>query len=231
MTSLENQAVIVLNGEAGRVFLTGSPPELCTPGRTTDLDGLVATLRDAQRSICVSVMTYSAVSRYRGIGGDDEDTGDIWWPVLNDELLRAAITCGVHVRMLVSHRTYDHPRTVAALRALKLTADAAIRENEPADRTAGRLEIRFFRVPGWDETAPGPDRRFPGHSRVNHPKFVVTDRRLHISTSNMTWDYFSRSAGCSFNTDHCQLVTKAQEIFDRDWSSCYAFPLDQANSS
>ena len=72
MTSLENQAVIVLNGEAGRVFLTGSPPELCTLGRTTDLDGLVATLRDAQRSICVSVMTYSAVSRYRGIGGDDE---------------------------------------------------------------------------------------------------------------------------------------------------------------
>ena len=91
MTSLENQAVIVLNGEAGRVFLTGSPPELCTLGRTTDLDGLVATLRDAQRSICVSVMTYSAVSRYRGIGGDDEDTGDIWWPVLNDELLRAAM--------------------------------------------------------------------------------------------------------------------------------------------
>jgi phospholipase D3/4 len=120
---------------------------------------------------------------------------------------------------------------VAALKALKLTADAAIRESESADRMAGRLEIRLFRIPGWDQTAPGPDRRFPGHSRVNHPKFVVTDRRLHISTSNMAWDYFSRSAGCSFNTNHRELVTKAQEIFDRDWSSRYAFHLDQANLS
>ena len=41
----------------------------------------------------------------------------------------------------------------------------------------------------------------------------------------MTWDYFTGTAGASFNTDDPALVAKLQEIFDRDWKSSYALPL------
>jgi hypothetical protein len=41
----------------------------------------------------------------------------------------------------------------------------------------------------------------------------------------MTWDYFSMTAGASFNTDQPDVVRDVQRIFDRDWSSRYAVHL------
>ena len=64
--------------------------------------------------------------------------------------------------------------------------------------------------------------RFPGHTRVNHTKYIVTDRRVNVGTSNMTWDYFSGTAGASLNATHPSLVTTLQQLFDRDWRSDYA---------
>ena len=64
--------------------------------------------------------------------------------------------------------------------------------------TAGQLEIKQFIIPGWDSTS-GSRRKYPGHTRVNHTKYIVTDRRINIGTSNMTWDYFASTAGSSFN--------------------------------
>jgi phospholipase D3/4 len=233
LSSRETPISLTLEGNQGEIFMTGSPPELCVGGRTCDLDALLETVRDAERRISVSVMTYSAVSRYRdpseegeNADGDPPTTG-IWWPVLNDALLRAVITGGAEVRLLVSEWTHTHLAAVDALKVLQLAADAALRRDDTTgtDNSGGRLEIKLFRVPGWDQTEAGPGRLYPGHSRVNHPKFVVTDRRLHLSTSNMTWSYFSQSAGCSLNTDQPDLVAKAQEIFDRDWSSAFAHPL------
>ena len=71
--------------------------------------------------------------------------------------------------------------------------------------TAGQLEVKQFIIPGWDSTS-GSVRRYPGHTRVNHTKYIVTDRRINIGTSNMTWDYFASTAGSSFNADHPTLV-------------------------
>lgn len=99
----------------------------------------------------------------------------------------------------------------------------------------GLLEIKRFVVPGWDSTevasAGGSygrkeaERLYPGHTRVNHAKYIVTDKRINIGTSNMTWDYFSATAGASFNSDDQELVHKLREVFDRDWESPYAVPL------
>ena len=90
--------------------------------------------------------------------------------------------------------------------------------------TAGQLEIKQFIIPGWDSTS-GPRASIPGHTRVNHTKYIVTDRRINIGTSNMTWDYFASTAGSSFNADHPALVHTLQAVFDRDWASSYAWRL------
>lgn len=233
LSSMEHPIPLSLDGRQGGIFLTGSPPELCVGGRTFDLDALLETIQKAERQISVSVMTYSATSRCRQLTGNvgsqnaDQPTIDIWWPILDHALLRAAITSGVKVRLLVSEWAHTQSAAIDSLKALEFTAKAALGHENAADHDAcgGSLEIKLFRVPGWDRTEAGPNRRFPGHSRVNHPKFVVTDQRLHLSTSNMTWSYFAQSAGCSLNTDHLDLVEKAQEVFDRDWCSPYALPL------
>ena len=94
---------------------------------------------------------------------------------------------------------------------------------------AGSLEVREFFVPGWNQTescgGKCPSKKWPAYSRVNHAKYIVSDGRLNVGTSNWQWGYFHNTAGLSFNTDGAALVTTAQAIFDADWASAYAVPL------
>lgn len=67
---------------------------------------------------------------------------------------------------------------------------------------------------------------YPAFTRVNHGKYAVSDIRGHISTSNLIWDYFYTTAGVSFGTYNPAIVAQLQEIFDADWNSPYAVPVE-----
>ncbi len=205
-----NPLPLVAGDVPGTAFLTASPPELGNNGRTDDLTGLLHTIHTAETSICLSVMNFLPA------GWLDEQM--FHWSGLTDALLHAAINRGVHVRLLISQWPYTYPATWPFLQALRDWA-AAGGEN------GGRIEIKQMTLPGWDETE-GETRRYAGHSRVNHTKYIVSERRLNVGTSNMIWGYFSQTIGGSLNTDHPELIRQAQAIFDRDWESAYARPLD-----
>jgi phospholipase D3/4 len=207
-----NPLPLTADGTPETAYLTASPPELGSNGRTDDLTGLLHTIHTARSSLCLSVMNFIPA------GWLDEQM--FHWPALTDALLHAAISRGVHVRLLISHWPYTFPGTWPFLQALRDWA-AAGQENG----NEGGIEIKRMMLPGWDETE-GETRRFAGHSRVNHPKFIVSERRLNVGTSNMMWGYFSQTIGGSFNTDHPALVQQAQAVFDRDWQSPYAQMLD-----
>jgi phospholipase D3/4 len=182
-----------------------------------------------RKSICVSVMDFAPAGIYRRqnvgepIGGERVIPYDtpVWWSTLFDALLSAALTRKVYVRLLISKWAHTSGLVAPFLVALQKAADAG---RADGDMTAGQLEIKQFIVPGWDSTS-GNGRRYPGHTRVNHTKYIVTDRRINIGTSNMTWDYFAATAGSSFNTDHPTLIRTLQSVFDRDWASSYAWRL------
>ena len=215
---------VTLDGQAAGIFLTGCPHEVCGPGRTFDDDGLVYTIEDAAKSVSVSVMDFGPIGLYSRTPDPDDTIPDdtpVWWPKLFDAILYSVLTRKAYVRMLVSKWAHTSAFIEPFLRALQLAADAG-----RADKymTAGQLEIKEFIIPGWDSTT-GAYRQYPGHSRVNHTKYIVTERRANIGTSNMTWDYFASTAGSSFNTDAPALVRTLQAVFDRDWASPYAYRL------
>jgi phospholipase D3/4 len=218
-----------LGGERGTVLITGCPQEVLDSGRTWDQEGLVRTIDDARKSICISVMDFAPVGLYKrqrpglplGAEGSIPYDTPVWWSSLFDALLSAVLTRKVYVRLLVSKWAHTSGLIAPFLFALQKAADAG---REDRSMTAGQLEIKQFIVPGWDRTS-GSMRRYPGHTRVNHTKYIVTDRRMNIGTSNMTWDYFASTAGSSFNADHPSLVSTLQSVFDRDWASCYAWHL------
>jgi phospholipase D3/4 len=220
---------LALNGEQCGVFLSGCPQEVLGKGRTWDGEGLVHTIDDARKSICISVMDFAPAGLYSrpSAGPPIRDEGiipidtPVWWPLLTDALLSAVLTRKVYVRLLVSKWAHTSPLIEPMLRALQSAADAG--RADPY-MSSGQLEIKLFMVPGWNSTT-GSNRKFPGHTRVNHTKYIVTDRRINIGTSNMTWDYFASTAGSSFNTDHPELVCTLQEVFNRDWASSYAWRL------
>lgn len=208
--NIDSPMNILLNDEWGEAFITGAPQEICTNGRSFDEDGILYTLHDAQETICLSVMDFAPTSFY--------NESNIWWDDLFDALIQAVITRQIHVRLLISHWANSRPIIDSYLRALETTAKAS-----KADlyTQSGKLEIKRFIMPGWNRTA-GLQALFPPFSRVNHTKFIVTDRRINVGTSNLTWDYFYSTAGTSFNCNHLGLVQNLQAIFDRDWYSQYA---------
>lgn len=220
---------VQLSGETGGAFLTGCPKEVRGVGRTWDGDGLTYTIDDARQSVCVSVMDFAPVGLYGrapgelpiGDQGPIPNNTPVWWPNLFDALLSAVLTRKVYVRLLVSKWAHTSELIEPYLRAIQLAADGG---RASAYLSAGQLEIKLFVIPGWDSTS-GAYRAYPGHTRVNHTKYIVTDRRINIGTSNMTWDYFASTAGSSFNADHPGLVRTLQSVFDRDWASSYAYRL------
>jgi len=68
--------------------------------------------------------------------------------------------------------------------------------------------------------------------RVNHNKYMVTDRVAYIGTSNWSGDYFTDTAGIGLvlSETHETESTKnlrsdLRNVFERDWNSKYATPL------
>eukprot|EP00667_Euglena_gracilis_P011764 EG_transcript_12051 len=194
-----------LNGTPAALFFTAAPPEVRdASGRTFDEAGLRYTVLDAHKSVCLSVMDFLPGALYHN--------GNVWWPALWDALITAATTKALAVRVLVSRWAHTRPAIGRFLRPLLDTVAAHHERRGLASR--GSLEVRWFVVPGWNAT--GPNATWPPYSRVNHAKYIVTDRRLNVGTSNMAWDYFHTTAGSSLNAAHPPLVAQAQAVFDRD---------------
>jgi phospholipase D3/4 len=54
-----------VNGDQlGITYLSSSPPQLCTPGRTTDIDSILDVINKAKTFIHISVMDYSPTFLY-----------------------------------------------------------------------------------------------------------------------------------------------------------------------
>ena len=54
-----------INGDGqGKVYLSSSPPPLCTHGRTTDIDSILDVIHKAKKFIHISVMDYSPTFLY-----------------------------------------------------------------------------------------------------------------------------------------------------------------------
>ena len=240
ITSLHNMQPLCLSGSSdanpsanlhvaegdAHAFVSASPGGAVTSGRTPDIDALVYTIRSATRTLSLSVMDFLPASAY----GDGHGDGPVYWPALIDAVLAVAFAKPVRVRVLTSHWIHTNPRQAAAMSRLAdglaaCTCTVACGAVKPHVNCSGSLEVRTYEVPGWNETLDANGTRFPSHSRVNHAKYIVSDQRLNIGTSNWQWGYFHDTAGASFNTDAQELIATAQSVFDADWESSYAIPV------
>ncbi len=144
--------------------------------------------------------------------------------MLSDSLITVATNRNVKVRLLISHWAHTSPKIVPYLKAIKLAGDACQSSAAPASPIdcKGTLRIKMFAIPGWNNTGiASEDIYYPTYSRVSHAKYIVTDNRVNIGTSNYEYSYFAQTAGSSFNTDFEPLRQNLESIFRRDWNSDY----------
>lgn len=193
------------------VFLSSSPAAFNPNGREHDLQTIVSLISSARRSVCVAVMDLIPQTLYMG-------RNNSYWPDI-DDALRSAAFRGVSVRLLVSHWDHSRAEELAFLRSL-----LAINDGLPKGgyRGGGRISVRLFTVPSSAEQSK------ISFARVNHNKYMVTDRAAYVGTSNWAGDYFISTAGVGVSMtsrDGKGVVQQLQDVFDRDWNSRYAADL------
>lgn len=188
-----------------------SPPALCPHGRTRDLDALLAVMGAAREFLYASVMEYFPTTRFRHPAS--------YWPVLDTALRVAAFSRGVRVRLLVSCWLNTDPRMFPFLRSLQALSNPAANVS---------MDVKVFIVP------VGNHSNIP-FSRVNHSKFMVTEKAAYIGTSNWSEDYFSSTSGVGLVVSQrasgaqpgvSTVQEQLRQLFERDWSSRYAVGLD-----
>ncbi|KAM7536163.1 hypothetical protein Aperf_G00000090146 [Anoplocephala perfoliata] len=209
-----NPMKLLWNGVPANVYISMSPPPFRPPGREDDLETILHIMDTAASFVYVSVMDFApVVKNYTG-------PRDLYWPDLLNALIKASVDRGVEVRILVSQWAHTSPNLRHYMRAIRALngVNGAI------------LRIRFFVVP----SVTSEQRSIP-FARVNHNKYMVTDKTLYIGTSNWSGEYFKYTGGaglvveCEENSQ-LSATTKCpreelEEVFIRDWNSAYTDEL------
>lgn len=198
-----------LNGHPYDVFISSSPAELCPSGRTNDIDAILSIIDSAEEYIYIAVMDYFPIFLYK--------QPTIFWPVIDNALRKAAIERKVTVKLLGSHWNHTRASMSLFLKSLQALSNKKI--------LRGSIETRLFTVPSFTPT----ERNIP-FARVNHNKYMVTDKVAYIGTSNWSADYFVSTGGVGIaistpSRNETNLHDQLKSIFERDWNSKYSNAL------
>ncbi|KAK2826206.1 hypothetical protein Q5P01_020420 [Channa striata] len=195
---------------SSKIYIAGSPPPFCPQSRTQDLEAILSSISEAQHYIDVAVMEYFPTTRF--------EKPRRYWPLIDDAIRMAAFERKIQIRMLISCGRDSDPAMLPFLQSL-----ASL--NNPHQDIS--VQIKLYIVPVGNQS----DIPF---SRVNHNKYMVTDKVAYIGTSNWSGDYFVTTAGVglviSQHAPHSIWKTKALQsqlraVFDRDWFSEFAINL------
>ncbi|XP_068608012.1 5'-3' exonuclease PLD4 [Brachionichthys hirsutus] len=195
---------------SSKLYLTGSPPSFCPSSRTQDLEAIVSIISEARYYIHVAVMEYFPTTRF--------ERPKRYWPVIDDAIRTAAFDRKVKVKMLISCGQDSDPDMLHFLQSLASM-------DSPYEGVS--IQIKLYILPVGNQTD------IP-YTKVNHNKYMVTDKVAYIGTSNWSGDYFLTTAGVglviSQHAPHPVWKTKALQrqlgaVFNRDWYSEFAVDL------
>ncbi|XP_075692202.1 5'-3' exonuclease PLD3 [Rhinoderma darwinii] len=205
---------VSLNNTASHVYLSSSPPPLSAKGRTDDIDSILTIIDDAKKFVYISVMDYTPTEEF--------STPPRYWPAIDNHLRKAIYERHVTVRLLISCWGNSKPYMFPFLNSL-----AALHSN----KSHYKIEVKIFVVP------VSPEQKMIPFARVNHNKYMVTDRVAYIGTSNWCGNYFTRTAGsalvvnqtCTANATNT-LQKQLEAVFLRDWNSNYSHVIHSLTS-
>lgn len=200
-----------LNNTPSNVYLSSSPPSFCAAGRTPDLQSILSVMDDAQSFIYIAVMNYLPTMEF--------SHPKRYWADIDTQLRRVSYEKRVKVRLLISCWASTQPVMFPFLKSLASVYDTKSKLD---------IQVRLFVVPS------SPKQKEIPFARVNHNKYMVTDKIAYIGTSNWSGDYFVSTAGSALvvNQTASQSVeptvqSQLQAVFERDWNSDYSTPLTQ----
>ncbi|KAJ0989538.1 hypothetical protein J5N97_007894 [Dioscorea zingiberensis] len=174
-------------------YLSFAPPELLFGKFLADEQAWVDTIKSVQLggTVRMSSMDWLGQSQYL--------KQTIYWSSLSSAISEVVFSKNASVKILVACWAHNIENTDQYLKSL-LYSNVLCSSSE-YNKCGGKIQIKYYKVPGYDKTGPALSHGnltgnvYPGYTRVNHGKYVVSDVRAHIGTSNLVWDYFYTTAG------------------------------------
>lgn len=205
-------------------YLSFSPPELSFGRFQPDEQGWLDTIKSVSDggTVRISTMDWLGQSQYMD--------RTVYWSSLSTAISEVVFSKHAKVKILVAYWAHFINNTDLYLKSLLYSN--VLCTSSKNNECSGKVDIKYYKVPGYNMTGPAimngkkTGNLYPAFTRVNHGKYAASDVRGHISTSNLIWDYFYTTAGVSFGTYNPAIVAQLQEIFDADWSSPYAVPVE-----
>ncbi|MEQ2242963.1 hypothetical protein ILYODFUR_002205 [Ilyodon furcidens] len=203
-----------LNSTPSSVYLSSSPPSFCAEGRTQDLQSILSVMEDAEKFIYIAVMNYLPTTEF--------SHPKRYWADIDTQLRRSAYEKKVHVRLLISCWQHSPPVMLPFLKSLASVHDF---------RNKLDIQVRLFVVPA------DPSQKEIPFARVNHNKYMVTDKVAYIGTSNWSGDYFLSTAGSALivnqtgsGSPNPTVQSQLKAVFERDWHSAYSTPVTHSSN-
>ncbi|KAL4571737.1 hypothetical protein LXL04_018502 [Taraxacum kok-saghyz] len=204
-------------------YLSFAPPELSFKKYQADEQAWVDTIKSVKEGETVRISTMD------WLGQSEYAKQTVYWSSLSTAISEVIFSKHAKVKILVAYWSHFIKNTDQYLKSLLYSNNLC--HSSPYNNCTGKIEIKYYMVPGYNSTGPAvingtnTGNKYPGFSRVNHGKYAVSDTRAHIGTSNLMWDYFYATVGVSFGTYNPGIVSQLQKIFDADWDSPYAVPV------
>ncbi|KAJ1413110.1 Phospholipase D/Transphosphatidylase [Sesbania bispinosa] len=206
-------------------YLSFAPPELSFGSYQADEQAWIDTIKSVgtRETVRINTMDWLGQSQFM------DQT--IFWPSLSSAISEVVFSKHATVKILVAYWAHFINNTDVYLKSLLYTNYLC--SSSKYNKCSGKVEIKYYVVPGFNKTGPAiqggtsTGNIYPGFTRVNHGKYAVSDVRAHIGTSNLVWDYFYTTAGVSFGTYNTAILSQLREIFDADWNSPYAVPVQE----
>ncbi|KAK2445911.1 phospholipase D Z [Trifolium repens] len=206
-------------------YLSFAPPELSFGSYQSDEQAWIDTIKSVgtRETVRINTMDWLGQSQFT------DQT--IFWSSLSSAISEVVFSKHATVKILVAYWAHFISSTDEYLKYLLYTNNLC--SSSKYNKCSGKVEIKYYVVPGFNNTGPAiqggnsTGNIYPDFTRVNHGKYVVSNVRAHIGTSNLVWDYFYVTAGVSFGTYNTAIVSQLGEIFDADWNSPYAVPIQE----
>ncbi|KAF7817305.1 phospholipase D Z-like [Senna tora] len=210
-------------------YLSFAPPELSFGKYQADEQAWIDTIKSVGMGETVRINTMD------WLGQSQYTDHTVYWSSLSSAVSEVVFSKQATVKILVAYWAHFINNTDVYLKSLLYSNNLC--SSSKYNKCSGKVEIKYYEVPGFNLTGPAiqnggsSGNKYPGFTRVNHGKYAVSDVRAHIGTSNLIWDYFYTTAGVSFGTYNPDIVSQLQQIFDADWHSPYAVPVEEREGS
>lgn len=179
------------------LFISSGPNEYAPRGRVNELDALLGVINSANKTLKFAVMDYIPTSMFYKQG--------FYWPLV-DDALRAAAFRGVNVQLMFSVWNNTNFKELPYWRSLDQIYN---------------IQVKAYILPDSPFGPPVP------YTRVSHSKYVITEGRAYITTSNCGADYYITTGGVSVNlmSSSGPAFQSIDQMFNADWNSQFAGPI------